>query len=79
VELQQEIRPAISGVVKLLEDPDGNVRQAAISCLSSLGAQGTYSLVHLEPFALLSPPPSGVAAGNPASHFWDHQIAGGFQ
>jgi hypothetical protein len=49
-ELQQEIRPAISGVVKLLEHSNKYVLQAAISCLSSLGAQGMCSLVHLEPF-----------------------------
>ncbi|KAJ6507560.1 armadillo-type protein [Mycena vulgaris] len=38
-DLQQEIRPAVSGVVKLLEDSDKDVRRAAINCLASLGAQ----------------------------------------
>jgi hypothetical protein len=74
--LQQEIEPAISGVIKLLEDSNWQVRQAAISCLSSLGAQGMYFVVHLEPFALLRPPPSGVAAGDLASNFWGREIAG---
>jgi HEAT repeat protein len=46
-EFQQEIRPAISGVVKLLQDSDEDVRKAAINCLSSLGAQGIYySFLH---------------------------------
>jgi hypothetical protein len=42
VALQQEIRPGISVVVKMLEDSDQYVRQATIDCLSSFGAQGTY-------------------------------------
>jgi hypothetical protein len=75
--LQHDLQPAISSVMKLLEDHDKDVRQAAISCLCSLGAQGMYSFVHLELFALLMPPPSGVAAGDPASNFWGHQITGG--
>jgi hypothetical protein len=74
--LQQDIQPAIPGVVKLLGDPVEDVRQAAISCLSSLGAQGMYFLVHLESFAHLVPPPSRVAAGDPAGNFWGCQIAG---
>jgi hypothetical protein len=44
VEFQQEIRPAIPGVMKLLEHSDHLVRQSAVDCLSGLGAQGTYSL-----------------------------------
>jgi hypothetical protein len=44
--------------MKQLEHSNEDVRQAAISCLSSLGAQGMYSLVCLEFFVLLSPPPS---------------------
>ncbi|KAF7358132.1 Multiple ankyrin repeats single kh domain [Mycena venus] len=35
----KEIRSAIPGVVEMLEDPDEDVCWAAISCLSSLGAQ----------------------------------------
>jgi hypothetical protein len=79
VELQQEIRPGISVVVKLLEDSYCNVRRAVIDCLSSLGAQGTYSLVYLEPFVLLRPLPSGVAAGDPASNLRGGEIAGAFR
>jgi HEAT repeat protein len=41
MEGQQEIRPAISGVLELLRDSDWDVRQDAINCVSSLGAQGT--------------------------------------
>jgi hypothetical protein len=44
VEFQPEIRPAISGVMKLLEHSDSHVCESAVNCLSSLGAQGTYSL-----------------------------------
>jgi hypothetical protein len=49
VEFQPEIRPAISGVMKLLEHSDWQVRQSAVDCLSGLGAQGTYSLEALHP------------------------------
>jgi hypothetical protein len=76
--LQQEIRPAISVAVKLLEHYSENIRDTALYCLSSLGAQGTYSLVHFEPFALLRPLPSGVAAGDPVKDFRGHEIAGAF-
>jgi hypothetical protein len=49
VEFQEEIRPAISGIMKLLQDSDEDVRRSAVNCLSSLGAQGTYSLEALCP------------------------------
>jgi hypothetical protein len=77
--LQQEIWPAISGVVKLLEHSDEYVCRAAINCLSSLGAQSTYSPVHLESFALLRLLPSRIAAGDLASNFWCCEVAGAFQ
>jgi hypothetical protein len=49
VEFQQEIRPTIAGVMKLLEHSEWQVRQSAVNCLSSLGAQGTYFLEALHP------------------------------
>jgi vesicle coat complex subunit len=79
VELQQDIRPGISVVVKMLEHSDQYVRRAAIDCLSSLGAQGTYSLVHLVPFALLRLLLSELAAGDSASNLCGDEIAGAFQ
>jgi hypothetical protein len=78
-ELQQDIRPGISGAVKLLEHSQWNICWAAINCLSNLGAQSMCSLINLEPFTLLSPPPSQIAARDPASNFWCCEIAGRFQ
>jgi hypothetical protein len=77
--LQQEIWPAISVVVKLLEHSNKNIRRTAIDCLSSLGAQGTYSLFHFEPFALLRPLLSELAAGGSASNFRGGEIAAALQ
>jgi hypothetical protein len=65
--------------VKLLDDSEYYVRWVAINCLASLGAQGTYSIVHFKPFALLRPLPTGVTAGYPAKDFRGGEIAGGFQ
>jgi hypothetical protein len=79
LELHEEtIQITCALVIKQLDHSSEDVRQAAITCLRSLGAQGMYSLVQLEPFALLMPPPSGVAARDPASNFWGCKIAGGF-
>jgi HEAT repeat protein len=36
-------------IKKLLEDSNWSIRSSAINCLSSLGAQGTYSLEALFP------------------------------
>jgi hypothetical protein len=55
---EETIRRMIALVMKSLEHSNEDVREAALSCLSSLGAQGMYSLVHLEPFAHLRLPPS---------------------
>jgi hypothetical protein len=66
-------------VVKLLDDSDDLVCPAAINCLASLGPEGTYSIVHFEPFALLTPLPSGVTAGSPVRDFHGGEIAGAFR
>jgi len=47
-ELKDCIQTAIPGIVECLRDEDGNVRQAAIEGLSTLGARGMdYSSLFL--------------------------------
>ncbi|KAJ6533524.1 armadillo-type protein [Mycena capillaripes] len=45
----QEIQLAISGVIKLLDDSDTNLRQAGIDCLSHLGTQVIYCHQKIRP------------------------------
>jgi hypothetical protein len=46
----------------MLQDSNEYIFQGAMNCLSSLGAQGTYCLVHLDPVALLTPLASWITA-----------------
>jgi hypothetical protein len=66
------IQPSIPLLLELLKHSDSDIRQAAIECVSSLGAQGMYSLVRPKLFLILRPRHSGL---DPARDSLDCGIA----